>query len=318
MSGFREEKFSPSGHFTNKKRDMNRMASSLKNAAVRENVISLLSSYSVVDRESLIMNYIKLKQDLENVMDDAEAADILMNFINYSGINAIELVELVDDAEGKLYVQEIRSKFNAFFAGFYTNHPGDWAAVSTRPYYDIKESYVCLEIKLQKRSGDIVILDSPADRLASLLGFLVEQLKRTLNVIEIKERADVSSIFRHATEIRDSADQIIQKFRPAISYSRVERHKILNENDRRILGTRYFGSLCEKMSAAQGKRTRFTKREVFGEGILDAYNSDLVIPLIIEKLSSLGYIREHEKDEISLTHEGLRHCGEDIVLDESI
>jgi hypothetical protein len=317
MSDFKEEKFSRSAH-SSKKRDMNLLATKLKNMVVKENVGSVLSSYAAVERRSLIMNHIKLRQDLENIMEDPESADILMTFINRSGANATELVDLIDDAEGKIYVQEIRAKFSPVFEGFLSNHPDDWLAISTRPYYDIRDSYLCLEVKLQKRSGEIVLLDCPADRLATLVGFLLDQLKRTLSAAEIREGAEVSKIFRHAIEIRNNANEIIQQFKPAVSYTTVEKRKILNENDRRILGTRYLESLCNKTRAHLGKKSRFTKREIFGEGILDAYNKDIVIPLIVEKLKQLGYIKEHENDEISLTTVGQGQCGGEVILDESI
>ena len=93
---------------------------------------------------------------------------------------------------------------------------------------------------------------------------------------------------------------------------------ILNERDRMILGTRYFKSLCEKTKENRGRRSQFSKVEVYGNQLLDGYNRDVVLPLIIHKLNQRGYIYEHENGQISLTPIGMQHCGEDVVLDESI
>ena len=93
---------------------------------------------------------------------------------------------------------------------------------------------------------------------------------------------------------------------------------ILNERDRMILGTTYFKSLCEKTKENIGKRDQFSKNEVYGNQLLDAYNREVVLPLIIHKLGQIGYIREYENGQISITSLGIQHCGEDVVLDESI
>ena len=50
--------------------------------------------------------------------------------------------------------------------------------------------------------------------------------------------------------------------------------------------------------------------------LLDGYNREKVLPLIIQKLTQLGYIEKHENGEISLTQLGIKHCGEEIVLNE--
>lgn len=76
---------------------------------------------------------------------------------------------------------------------------------------------------------------------------------------------------------------------------------ILNERDRKILDTRYLELLCQKTQENEGKQSRFSKTEVYGTGNLDAYNQDLVIPLIIRKLWELGYVEEHENNEIAIT-----------------
>jgi hypothetical protein len=93
---------------------------------------------------------------------------------------------------------------------------------------------------------------------------------------------------------------------------------ILNERDRMILGTRYFKSLCEKTKENRGRRSQFSKVEVYGNQLLDGYNRDVVLPLIIHKLNQRGYIYEHENGQISLTPIGMQHCGEDVVLDENL
>ena len=84
---------------------------------------------------------------------------------------------------------------------------------------------------------------------------------------------------------------------------------VLNERDRKILGTRYLKLLCEKTQENKGKRFRFSKTEIYGKGTLDAYNKDIVIPIIIDKLKQLAYIEEHENDEIMLTRLGRKNCG---------
>jgi hypothetical protein len=60
------------------------------------------------------------------------------------------------------------------------------------------------------------------------------------------------------------------------------------------------------------------KVEVYGNQLLDGYNRDVVLPLIIHKLNQRGYIYEHENGQISLTPIGMQHCGEDVVLDENL
>ena len=49
-----------------------------------------------------------------------------------------------------------------------------------------------------------------------------------------------------------------------------------------------------------------------------AYNRDIVIPPIIQKLRQLGYIEEYENDEISLTPLGRKNCVKQVVVDEII
>jgi cytidine deaminase len=93
---------------------------------------------------------------------------------------------------------------------------------------------------------------------------------------------------------------------------------ILNKTDRTILGTRYFASICEKTKKSGGRRARFSKTEIYGTQLLDAYNREIVIPMIIEKLKGLGYIYENKNNKISLTTLGKRHCGQKVTLDPII
>jgi cytidine deaminase len=93
---------------------------------------------------------------------------------------------------------------------------------------------------------------------------------------------------------------------------------ILNDNDRTLLGTRYYDSLCKKTREHIGKIRDFTKVEIFEESELGAYNSDVVIPLIIDKLKELRYISENEKGQISLTTLGQKNCGRELMIDRSI
>lgn len=62
--------------------------------------------------------------------------------------------------------------------------------------------------------------------------------------------------------------------------------KILNEVDRKILGTRYFKSLCEKTHEHDDGST-FSKTEIYELTQLGAYNKDIVIPLIVNNLKQL-------------------------------
>jgi hypothetical protein len=56
----------------------------------------------------------------------------------------------------------------------------------------------------------------------------------------------------------------------------------------------------------------------WGNLLRGAYNRDIVIPPIIQKLRQLGYIEEYENDEISLTPLGRKNCGKQVVVDEII
>lgn len=92
--------------------------------------------------------------------------------------------------------------------------------------------------------------------------------------------------------------------------------RILNEVDRKILGTRYFRSLCDK-THTYGDSV-FSKTEIYGLTQLGAYNKEVVIPLIINKLKQLNYIAEDVNERISLTDLGKQHCNEEVVLNPSI
>jgi hypothetical protein len=102
-----------------------------------------------------------------------------------------------------------------------------------------------------------------------------------------------------------------------VSSSLTLKYKILTEWDRKILGTRYFASLCD-LASKDPEYNTFTKDEVYDNASIDAYNRTIAIPPIIEKLKELKYITENEDNRIALTPQGKENCGSEVVLDESI
>ena len=112
------------------------------------------------------------------------------------------------------------------------------------------------------------------------------------------------------------ASKIVHGIQNILEFVRTK-PRILNEVDRKILGTRYFKSLCEKKDEHDDKST-FSKTEIYELTQLGAYNKEIVIPLIINKLKQLNYIVEDINERISLTDLGKRHCNEEVVLNKSI
>jgi hypothetical protein len=98
-------------------------------------------------------------------------------------------------------------------------------------------------------------------------------------------------------------------------------NKILNPETRTTLSSRFFKILCEKNSDAErtNQSNIFTKDDIWGIGEdLDGISKEKIMPLIIGHLKKLQYIIEHADGKISLTNEGKGHCGEKIILPESI
>jgi hypothetical protein len=129
----------------------------------------------------------------------------------------------------------------------------------------------------------------------------------------------VSNKLIHSHEDIDSeqANKIVDRVLHVIDRIHIEKRRILNERDRKILGTRYLHALCKKMNIEQ-REGPFFKYEIYKDAEIGAYNSEVVIPLIIEKLKKLKYIREDKDERISITNLGREHCKDEVTLDESI
>jgi hypothetical protein len=150
-----------------------------------------------------------------------------------------------------------------------------------------------------------------ANKYESLLGDISDPLRIFLFTSGVAEKlAEIENMndYRRALETVD--------LKP-VSSSLTVKYKILTEWDRKILGTRYFASLCDLVSKDPESNT-FTKDEVYDNASIGAYNRTIVIPLIIEKLKELKYITENEDNQIALTPQGKVNCGSEIVLDVSI
>jgi hypothetical protein len=96
---------------------------------------------------------------------------------------------------------------------------------------------------------------------------------------------------------------------------------ILNPDARTTLASRFFKLLCEKNSDAErtNQPNIFIKDDIWGtDDDLDGISEEKVMPSIIGHLKKLQYIVEHADGKISLTNEGKGHCGEKIILPESI
>jgi len=145
---------------------------------------------------------------------------------------------------------------------------------------------------------------------------LVYDTNDLLRIFLLEARAGEKLVeIENMNEYRRALDTVDVK---TVSSTLTIKNKILNKWDRQILGTRYFESLCDLTFKNQGSRSKFSKDEIYNHASIGAYNSSIVIPLIIEKLKLLTYIREHEDNQISLTPLGKENCGNEVVLDETI
>lgn len=154
-------------------------------------------------------------------------------------------------------------------------------------------------------------LVSLAEQIGLIDNFLYTSI---LSWIDIRNKAVHTTQVVTATE----AEMVVRGISSALEIIRSNyntRSKVLTKRDRTILGTRYFKSLCEKL---KDEDESIDSKEVYDSTGVQAFSKDVVLPLIIYKLKSLGYIEAIRDDRIRMTSVGIKHCGEEITLDDII
>jgi hypothetical protein len=187
---------------------MNSLATALGDPIIKENVERILMTYSKLDRMNLIMRKDILHEDLAKIVD-LKAAIALVNFLDLSGNSTTDLTDLIDDPKGKKLITELSVKFNPIFSGFYTTYPDDWFSLSYRTNFDVKNKTPSLHITLQKRSGEIMFLDSPLRTLISLVYSLVTEMDISLE--GVKELREVPIMRSELGNAKSMIDRMLAK-----------------------------------------------------------------------------------------------------------
>ncbi|MGD9534585.1 MAG: hypothetical protein AB7V56_12565 [Candidatus Nitrosocosmicus sp.] len=91
---------------------------------------------------------------------------------------------------------------------------------------------------------------------------------------------------------------------------------ILNQRDRRILGTRFMSKLCELDK--QNLNGKFTREQIWKDN-LSAFAIEVVYPIVLNHFKhTLKYVEVDKDDKVSLTQAERDHCGQEIIIPESL
>lgn len=181
--------------------------------------------------------------------------------------------------------------------------------------YAVISSFILLETELRKKFHSDESLRNLVHLARETEDISISSFNSILSWMDIRNKAvhtsqDITST--QADIIVSGISRILIEF--TSNYDK--RPKILNERDRTILGTEYFKALCEKSSDI--KENVLDMRQVYDFTGMRGFDKDTVLPLIIHKLKSMGYIKKIGKFKIALTPLGREHCGEDIILDKGL
>ncbi len=152
-----------------------------------------------------------MREDIENILKDEHATDALFEILNSTGSYTNGYIETIADVEGKVYVQEIRTRFNPLFSGFNSNSPDDWQSVALKPYINVANNEAVFQLRILKRSGELLFLETTFERLATLMAFLAEEMK-TMSVRVSPKGKGIEDLEKDLKEIREGVDYSIIKF----------------------------------------------------------------------------------------------------------
>ena len=189
---------------------LNNLTSQLANETKLNQVKSILSSYSQIDRKNLVSRSTIVQQELGNVVGSSEGillCDLLSNFVN----DISSTFEEVTNSEHRMILQNLHSEFGPFFVGFSSSLMDDWIRANWFMKKDAYSDEPIMSMRIFKRDFSDVVIESYMSSWIFLVQYIVEQLSLATENTRIAGNPD---FFEKLTNIKENLDKLQENLTP--------------------------------------------------------------------------------------------------------
>ena len=170
----------------------------------REMIEGILLSYSKLDKPSIMNRGSVLLEDISSIIG-TESSLLLGNILDVIGNESNALINLCGDKNGKIALQEIHAKHSPIFAGFKSQLVDDWFRLSWSTSIEIETAEPLLKLRMFKRGGENVVIESTLSGWLGLSSHVFEQLSKAITKTDIK--AD-ENYLKSIDDLKDKLDII--------------------------------------------------------------------------------------------------------------